>query len=89
MEDLAITGEMACTFLATGHKGHKGAILVPILIDAGHQVVGLDNDLCTLRDGMAKGTRFSRIAHLKSLAAGLLENNLRWRTDQALRSAAG
>jgi nucleoside-diphosphate-sugar epimerase len=78
--------------LATGHKGHKGTILMPILIDAGYQVASLDNDLCqhcTFRVGMAKGTRFSRIAHLKSLVASLFENNLRWRTDEVLRSAAG
>ena len=37
----------------------------------------------------AEATRLSRIAHLKSLVASLLENNLRWRTDEALRSAAG
>jgi nucleoside-diphosphate-sugar epimerase len=31
--------------LVTGHKGYIGTILVPMLIDAGHEVVGLDSDL--------------------------------------------
>ena len=37
-----------------------------------------------------EGSRFSRIAHLKNLLGdGLLENNLRWRTEEILRAAAG
>ena len=31
--------------LVTGHKGYIGTILVPMLLDAGHEVVGLDSDL--------------------------------------------
>lgn len=31
--------------LVTGHDGYIGAVMVPILRDAGHQVVGLDNYL--------------------------------------------
>lgn len=31
--------------LLTGHHGYIGAILVPLLLDAGHDVVGLDNYL--------------------------------------------
>jgi len=31
--------------LVTGHKGYIGTILVPMLIEAGHEVVGLDSDL--------------------------------------------
>ncbi|HVN94233.1 MAG TPA: SDR family oxidoreductase [Terracidiphilus sp.] len=31
--------------LVTGHKGYIGAVAVPMLKDAGHQVVGLDSDL--------------------------------------------
>jgi len=41
--------------LLTGHKGYIGTILVPMLLDAGHDVVGLDNDLfrrCTFKEGM-------------------------------------
>jgi len=41
--------------LVTGHKGYIGTVLVPMLIEAGHDVVGLDSDLyeqCTFGDGM-------------------------------------
>jgi nucleoside-diphosphate-sugar epimerase len=31
--------------LVTGHRGYIGAVLVPRLLDAGHDVVGLDSDL--------------------------------------------
>ena len=31
--------------LVTGHKGYIGTVLVPMLVDAGHDVVGLDSDL--------------------------------------------
>lgn len=31
--------------LLTGHKGYIGAVMAPILLDAGHEVVGLDTDL--------------------------------------------
>lgn len=31
--------------LVTGHKGYIGAIMVPMLIEAGHEVLGLDSDL--------------------------------------------
>ncbi len=43
--------------LVTGHKGYIGTILVPMIIDAGHEVVGLDNDLyrrCTFKDGIVE-----------------------------------
>ena len=33
--------------LITGHRGYIGAILVPMVRDAGHEVVGLDNGLFT------------------------------------------
>jgi nucleoside-diphosphate-sugar epimerase len=39
--------------LVTGHHGYIGAILTPMLLQAGHEVVGLDNDLfytCTYGD---------------------------------------
>ena len=31
--------------LVTGHKGYIGTILVPMLLEAGHELVGLDSDL--------------------------------------------
>jgi nucleoside-diphosphate-sugar epimerase len=33
--------------LLTGHHGYIGAVLAPMLVDAGHDVVGLDSDLFT------------------------------------------
>jgi len=40
--------------LVTGHEGYVGTVMVPMLIEAGHDVVGLDSDLyerCTFGDG--------------------------------------
>ena len=31
--------------LLTGHKGYIGAVAIPLLLQAGHEVVGLDSDL--------------------------------------------
>ena len=39
--------------LVTGHHGYIGAVMVPLLLEAGHTVVGLDTDLyaaCTFGD---------------------------------------
>ena len=41
--------------LLTGHKGYIGTVMVPMLLGAGHEVVGLDSDLfrqCTFRPGI-------------------------------------
>jgi len=41
--------------LVTGHLGYIGAVMVPMLVDAGHEVVGLDSDLfrgCTFAPGI-------------------------------------
>lgn len=41
--------------LVTGSQGYIGVVLVPMLIEEGHEVVGLDSDLferCTFGDGM-------------------------------------
>jgi len=41
--------------LVTGHLGYIGTVLVPMLLDHGHSVVGLDSDLyagCTFAEGM-------------------------------------
>ncbi len=43
--------------LVTGHKGYIGTVLVPMFLEAGHDVVGLDSDLfraCTFREGIRK-----------------------------------
>lgn len=40
--------------LVTGHKGYIGTVMVPMLMAAGHEVVGFDSDLyrhCTFGDG--------------------------------------
>jgi nucleoside-diphosphate-sugar epimerase len=39
--------------LVTGHKGYIGVVLTPVLVNAGHEVHGLDSDLyrrCTFGD---------------------------------------
>lgn len=39
--------------LVTGHKGYIGAVMTPMLVEAGHDVVGMDSDLyreCTFGD---------------------------------------
>ena len=41
--------------LVTGHKGYIGTVMVPMLLGAGHDVVGLDSDLfrqCTFGPGI-------------------------------------
>jgi nucleoside-diphosphate-sugar epimerase len=41
--------------LVTGHKGYIGTVMVPMLLDAGQEVVGLDSDLfqqCTFYPGI-------------------------------------
>jgi len=43
--------------LVTGHSGYIGTVLVPMLLDDGHDVAGLDSDLfaaCSFGDGMRR-----------------------------------
>jgi nucleoside-diphosphate-sugar epimerase len=42
--------------LVTGHKGYIGAVMVPALVDAGHEVTGLDSDLYSGCDFAAGGS---------------------------------
>ena len=40
--------------LVTGHRGYIGSVMVPMLLEAGHEVVGCDSDLyqrCTFEAG--------------------------------------
>lgn len=42
--------------LVTGHEGYIGTVLVPLLLSAGHEVVGLDSNLfdrCTFSEGIS------------------------------------
>lgn len=43
--------------LVTGHRGYIGTVLVPMLLDAGYDVLGFDSDLfqrCTFRPGIVE-----------------------------------
>ena len=50
--------------LVTGHLGYIGTVMVPMLIEAGHEVVGLDSDLyesCTF----AAGGAITEVPHIR------------------------
>ena len=50
--------------LVTGHLGYIGTVMVPMLIKAGHEVVGLDSDLyegCTF----AAGGAITEVPHIR------------------------
>ena len=34
-----------CPVLVTGHRGYVGSVMVPMLLAAGHEVMGFDSDL--------------------------------------------
>jgi len=49
--------------LVTGHRGFIGAVMVPLLREAGHEVVGLDTDFyrdCTFLGAVADGPSIER-----------------------------
>ncbi len=59
--------------LVTGHMGYIGTVMVPMLIEAGHNVVGLDSDLyrrCTF------GTEVPEIAEVKKDLRDVQSNDL-------------
>jgi len=50
--------------LVSGHLGYIGTVMVPMLIKAGHEVVGLDSDLyasCTF----AEGGEIAKVPHIR------------------------
>ncbi len=61
--------------LVTGSTGYIGTVMVPMLLDAGHEVVGMDLGLfepCTL-DGVPTGENPTRIADVRDIGPEDLE----------------
>src|SRR5262249_31232981 len=50
--------------LVTGHLGYIGTAMVPMLLHAGHEVVGLDSDLYTNCTFVAGGT-ITEVPHIQ------------------------
>ena len=50
--------------LVTGHLGYIGTVMVPKLIEAGHEVVGLDSDLYT-NCTFAEGGMITEVPHIR------------------------
>jgi nucleoside-diphosphate-sugar epimerase len=48
--------------LVTGDRGYIGAVLTPLLVDAGHEVMGFDADLY---DGCTFGTEMRKVASIR------------------------
>jgi nucleoside-diphosphate-sugar epimerase len=48
--------------LVTGHKGYIGSVMVPLLVGAGHEVVGIDSDLFR---GCATGPSAQQVSELE------------------------
>jgi nucleoside-diphosphate-sugar epimerase len=60
--------------LVTGHRGYIGTVMVPMLVQAGHTVVGLDSDLfreCTFCPGIFEVSELR--VDLRDVRAGDLE----------------
>ena len=64
--------------LVTGHAGYIGAVLVPLLLDAGHTVIGLDSFLfedCTFGpppvpvEALRLDIRDTRVEHVRGFDA--------------------
>lgn len=62
--------------LVTGHRGYIGAVMVPILLEAGHVVTGCDSDLyadCTF----APGGTMARVPEMRSDIRDVVIDDLR------------
>jgi nucleoside-diphosphate-sugar epimerase len=62
--------------LVTGHRGYIGSVLVPIFLEAGHEVVGLDSDLyrgCTFGDPAAMAAIPDLGVDMRDVTAGQLD----------------
>ena len=79
--------------LLTGHLGYIGTVMTPMLLQAGHEVIGLDSDLyerCTFAQGgsisdvptILKDTRDVEVADFKGFDAVCI-----WRRSPTIRSA--
>jgi nucleoside-diphosphate-sugar epimerase len=51
------SGELTMRLLVTGSRGYIGMVMVPMLLEDGHDVVGFDSDLYERCDYPAKGPR--------------------------------
>ncbi|MGE3529443.1 MAG: NAD-dependent epimerase/dehydratase family protein [Methyloceanibacter sp.] len=61
--------------LVTGHLGYIGTVMVPMLLKAGHEVVGLDSNLyesCSF----AAGGRIANVAHIRKDVRDVLPADL-------------
>ena len=61
--------------LVTGHLGYVGTVMVPMLLKAGHDVVGLDSDLygsCTF----ATGGSIAEVPHIRKDVRDVLRSDL-------------
>ena len=70
--------------LVTGHDGYIGAVMVPVLQAAGHQVVGVDT--CFFSDGRHEAMRPENLAAVR-VAVGELPDLVAGRTKGESRQA--